>query len=70
MFFLAARLRRRLARRDQQGDTVIVSFKDTGRGIGKDDLERVFEPFFSTREEGGGLGLFRVTGHNKTTAEG
>ncbi|MEK7313421.1 MAG: ATP-binding protein, partial [Deltaproteobacteria bacterium] len=39
-------------------DTVIVSFKDTGRGIGKDDLERVFEPFFSTREGGGGLGLF------------
>ena len=40
------------------GDMVIVSFKDTGRGIGKDDLERVFEPFFSTREGGGGLGLF------------
>ncbi|MFZ3071720.1 MAG: ATP-binding protein [Thermodesulfobacteriota bacterium] len=39
-------------------DMVFVSFKDTGRGIGKDDLERVFEPFFSTRIGGGGLGLF------------
>ena len=36
---------------------VLVSVADTGGGIGKEDLLRVFDPFFSTRESGTGLGL-------------
>ena len=40
------------------GETgVAVSFSDTGGGIGTADLDRIFEPYFSTREAGVGLGL-------------
>ncbi len=36
---------------------VVIGFKDTGLGISGADLERIFEPYFSTREAGVGLGL-------------
>ncbi|UCF78924.1 MAG: PAS domain S-box protein [Candidatus Eiseniibacteriota bacterium] len=37
---------------------VVVSIKDTGAGIKKADLPRIFEPYFTTREKRGtGLGL-------------
>ncbi len=36
---------------------VIVSIADTGEGIPEENLERVFEPLFSTRTRGIGLGL-------------
>ena len=36
---------------------VAISFADTGHGIEEEHLERIFEPFFSTREKGTGLGL-------------
>jgi signal transduction histidine kinase/CheY-like chemotaxis protein len=47
----------------QQINKVIVSVKDTGPGIAKDDISKVFEPFFQAtgkvwQEQGGnGLGL-------------
>ena len=34
-----------------------VIFKDTGCGIPKKDLENVFNPFFTTKSPGGGMGL-------------
>lgn len=36
---------------------VEISFADTGMGIERKNLERIFEPFFSTQEKGTGLGL-------------
>jgi signal transduction histidine kinase len=36
---------------------VLVSFADSGGGIPEDQLERIFEPYFTTRREGAGLGL-------------
>lgn len=40
----------------KKGD-VRISVADTGKGISAEDLEKVFEPFFSTKERGTGLGL-------------
>ncbi len=37
--------------------SVEARIADTGQGIGRDDLAKVFEPFFSTKEKGTGLGL-------------
>jgi len=34
-----------------------VAIRDTGRGIAREDLGKVFEPFFSTKRKGSGLGL-------------
>jgi signal transduction histidine kinase len=34
-----------------------VSVEDTGRGVAASDLERIFEPLFSTKELGMGMGL-------------
>ncbi len=39
------------------GARVGVEVEDTGRGIPKEDAERVFEPFWSERTSGPGLGL-------------
>jgi PAS domain S-box-containing protein len=38
--------------------TVSIQISDTGRGISESDLARIFEPFFSTRAKGTGLGLW------------
>jgi len=38
-------------------NNVLVTVADDGCGIPKEDLERIFEPFFSTRTETGGTGL-------------
>lgn len=38
-------------------DDAIVSITDTGRGIPQDALDRVFEPFYSTKPDSAGLGL-------------
>jgi PAS domain S-box-containing protein len=42
--------------------TIELRFADTGGGIGEEDRKRIFDPFFSTREGGNGLGLAIV--HN------
>ena len=36
---------------------LVVHITDTGRGIPKEDLERIFQPYYSTRPGGSGLGL-------------
>ena len=39
------------------GSYVMLEISDTGTGIPKDILDRIFEPFFSTKEVGSGTGL-------------
>ncbi len=41
----------------QPGQYVMVGVTDTGSGIAPELIERVFEPFFSTKPEGKGTGL-------------
>ncbi|WP_003544474.1 ATP-binding protein [Desulfotomaculum nigrificans] len=40
-----------------ENDKVKVCFSDTGGGINPDDLPRIFDPFYTTKDEGAGLGL-------------
>ena len=41
----------------QQDDAVAVAVSDTGRGIPSENLRKVFEPFYSGKPNGNGLGL-------------
>jgi signal transduction histidine kinase len=42
----------------QKADSVVtISFADDGPGIAKEDLGRIFSPFFTTKEVGKGTGL-------------
>jgi len=40
-----------------EGDDIVVCISDTGKGIAPENLTRIFEPFFSTKEVGKGTGL-------------
>lgn len=44
------------------GEYAFVSVEDSGRGIDAETLCRVFDPFFSTKPSGSGLGLSTVFG--------
>jgi two-component system NtrC family sensor kinase len=40
-----------------RADTVKISIKDTGTGIPSDTMDKIFNPFFTTKEVGKGTGL-------------
>ncbi|MGA6827989.1 two-component system sensor histidine kinase NtrB [Nitrospira sp. NS4] len=44
----------------RKGDVVEISFQDTGEGIPKANLDKIFLPFFTTKKHGSGLGLAAV----------
>ncbi|HXD32651.1 MAG TPA: ATP-binding protein [Pyrinomonadaceae bacterium] len=43
--------------KDETGQRAQIEVTDTGRGIAPDDISKVFEPYYSTKETGTGLGL-------------
>jgi two-component system, sporulation sensor kinase E len=47
-------------RTDRDDTHVLVSFIDTGSGMSAENLGRVFEPYFTTKPSGTGLGLLIV----------
>ncbi len=53
-----------------ENDQAVIEFVDTGVGIPQEDIDRIFDPFFSTKATGTGLGLFVcysvVEGHHGT----
>jgi signal transduction histidine kinase len=44
-------------RLENAGDNVMITISDTGPGIPKEMQNRIFEPFFSTKESASGTGL-------------
>jgi len=44
----------------ENSDAVWVSVADTGGGIPQEQLNRIFEPFYTTKKKGSGLGLMIV----------
>ncbi len=44
------------SRKGESGD-VVVAVRDSGKGLEPKDTDRIFDPFFSTKPEGMGLGL-------------
>jgi len=41
----------------QKEDTIHIDVTDTGKGIPHEDLQRIFDPFYTTKNSGTGLGL-------------
>ncbi len=44
----------------RRGDVIEVAFEDTGEGIPRENLGKIFLPFFTTKKQGSGLGLATV----------
>ncbi len=51
---------RKIDARGHKADVVEISFQDTGEGIPKENLDKIFLPFFTTKKQGSGLGLAAV----------
>ncbi|MEW6738878.1 MAG: ATP-binding protein [Nitrospirota bacterium] len=41
----------------KEADSVTIKVSDTGRGMPADAVEKIFEPFYTTKDKGTGLGL-------------
>jgi signal transduction histidine kinase len=47
----------RIRTQPHESDTVLVTAQDTGIGLDPQNMARFFEPFYTTKPEGLGLGL-------------
>jgi len=41
----------------KEGEYVVISIVDTGKGIPPDEINKIFDPYFTTKSNGTGLGL-------------
>ncbi|RLC04943.1 MAG: response regulator protein, partial [Deltaproteobacteria bacterium] len=42
---------------DKKKNSVVIKIRDNGYGIPKNKLKKIFEPFYTTKTDGTGLGL-------------
>lgn len=57
---------------DEINRELIIKIKDTGTGIPKENLSKIFQPYFTTKEKGTGLGLaiaYRIISDHKGKIE-
>lgn len=59
-----------IVKTEHTDNTICITFKDNGPGIARANLERIFDPFFSTREVGKGTGLGLSICHGIITEHG
>jgi len=45
---------------ENEGNYTCIYIKDNGIGIKEENLEKIFEPFFTSKKEGDGFGLYMV----------
>jgi PAS domain S-box-containing protein len=45
---------------DQAAEGIVITVSDTGGGIPQEQIKRIFEPFYTTKKKGTGLGLMIV----------
>ena len=48
---------------------VEVAFSDTGTGIASEDMKKLFDPLFTTKTQGTGLGLAKHGGSIEVTSK-
>ncbi|MGB9613262.1 MAG: two-component system sensor histidine kinase NtrB [Candidatus Margulisiibacteriota bacterium] len=46
-----------------QGKEAVIAIRDTGKGMGKEEREKIFTPFFTTKPSGEGTGLGMTLAH-------
>ena len=57
---------------DDSQNQIVIRIKDSGPGIPKENLSKIFQPYFSTKEKGAGLGLsiaYRIISDHKGKIE-
>ncbi len=57
-------------RTEDRGGAVAVQFQDNGQGITPENMERIFEPFFSTKSAASGTGLGLSVSYGIVTRHG
>ncbi len=58
--------------KDNSQNQIVIKIEDSGPGIPKENLSRIFQPYFSTKEKGTGLGLsiaYRIISDHKGKIE-